>query len=72
MLNDQDALFREQRLGVIVYQLPVDETIDAVGCDRFNFCFHLFSFGAFELGKFTRGVYLYTGAKDFDLVGIHG
>lgn len=42
VLNGQDALFGEKRLGVVVDELTVHEAVDAMGSNRLNLGLHLF------------------------------
>lgn len=42
VLDGKDAFLSEERLWVVVDELPVDEAVDAVRCDCLNFRLHLF------------------------------
>ena len=42
MLDSHDTLLRQEVLGVVIYELSVDEAVDAVCRDRVNLGFHFF------------------------------
>src|ERR1700727_2122610 len=49
MLNHHEAFLRQKGLRIIVDKLSVDEAVNAVRRNGFNFCFHFFLDGQLKV-----------------------